>query len=166
MRYIGIDQWTNLVHDLDTNDSVFVPVQVTSLEEGGGIGEVLPLAFVEFDLETLEGYKFDNAEVVPIPLVIVAVVVFVEASPPMMVVVVGVGKVADAHVAKIQEDCWAACGAQFTTPPTFQQEMVKEMEMKREFVLQSTRNNVFLEELLKVGEVEYGKWKLNILLEM
>ncbi|GJZ52073.1 hypothetical protein Tco_0606588, partial [Tanacetum coccineum] len=125
--------------------------QVTSLEEGGGIGEVLPLAFVEFDLETSKGYKIDNAEVVPIPLVIVAVVMFVEASLPMtavVVVVVGVGvgvrEVADVvHVAKYQEDCWAACGAQFTTPPTFQQEMVKEMEMKREFVLQSTRNNVF-----------------------
>ncbi|GJV30341.1 hypothetical protein Tco_1386789 [Tanacetum coccineum] len=147
-RYIGIDQWTNLVHDLDTNDSVFVPVQVTSLEEGGGIGEVLPLAFVEFDLETLKGYKIDNAEVVPIPLVIVALVMFVEASLPMTAVVVvvgvGVGEVAYVvHVAKYQEDCWAACGAQFTTPPTFQQEMVKEMEMKREFVLQSTRNNVF-----------------------
>nr|GEX00951.1 hypothetical protein [Tanacetum cinerariifolium] len=90
------------------------------------------------------GYKIDNAEVVPIPLVIVAVVVFVDASPPMttVVMVVGVREVADVHVAKIREDCWAACGAQFTTPPTFQQVMVKEMEMKREFVLQS-RNNVF-----------------------
>lgn len=91
----------------------------------GRIVEVHPL---EIDLETLAGCMIGNGVAAPIPLLIVAIVV----SPHAVgVVVVAAGEVVVVHVLKSLDDCWGACGAQFRTPPAIQQEMVKEIEMKR-----------------------------------
>lgn len=61
-----------------------------------------------------------------LPLLIVAIVVLIVISPPMVAAVV--------HVVMISELGWFACGAQFWTPPRHQQEMVKEIKTKRECV--------------------------------